>query len=429
METALVDCAGCRLAMGFEWSVDGEKKTVKEITSQGSVLGADIIATRGRQFGLGRSDLTDSEPYFEAKAAASWLDPPEQSFVVRLHLKDFKGYDLWWVFARLNGVNIGMGDTVFRDVDSAAACMEDLRRLLPNGSAFENELALDGIEDSEAWIQACLHKPGPLGMLMASGACRKLANYHGMGIFYVEITFIAVLLTGLLVWGAISLKDYLTAKGVTQASRIVENQRRLRREFIKKHPEKVWDTPWVEVQVPEAAGRSCLGMVESTPIAMGGWKWRSSECRFSKGTTTAKAEYSVTAVSTYFGLPKGTVVSPNKPRVMEETRKVKGNPIIGDPLDYTKFFTKKYIETWFLQHGQIHKVKTSIKFRPKEKLTEKNIGTFECPWARGDFTMKNVPTAGLQTALRPLAKLPGVSVRSMKRMGLLWEVKGEIYGK
>lgn len=430
MRTSVIELNNRKWALGFDWSVPGEKKSFRQIVSEGSLLSADIIATRGGQQGFGASDTEDPGPYYESRSAAAWLEPEEKSFIVCLHLKDYRGLDTWWVFARLDGFNIaGLGDRIYQNEYAAAEGIEDIKKLLPTEARFELETTITGLEEAEQWLSERLRTPNFLDVVMARGAARKLAGYHGLSFFYIEV-FLLLLVVGFGVWkGAVTLKDYLTEQGVTQAAKVVEKQHQLRREFIRKHPEKVWDTGWVDVEPAETAGGTCLDIVGATPIALGGWKYRGSECHYKNDTTTARAKYAQTPLSTYFGLPRGTSFNPKKPKEMQESRKSRNNPVQGKDLDWTHFFGQPYLETWFLQFSQIYKVQAVVRFRTREKITEKNVGTFECPWARGDWTIRNVPTRALLETMKPLEKLPGMAVRSMKYNMHTWEIQGEVYGK
>ena len=455
MRTCLVEVDGVAFAIGFDWSAAGPALPSARVREEGAQLGADLVvegraldaaragavpdaadlpdmgparAGAPRQYGYGACERGERALVAGTRAAAVWLAPDEPDLLACLHLRDHHDLDAWWVFARVRGAILaGYGDRVYATREEALASVAALRAFLPEGARFAEEAMAEGVDASLAWLAARLARPSVRERLLGLGQARGLSRYHGSTLLCLEAA-VACLLLALGLWQAGGVAyDWLTEQGVTRAARELAQRREARARFVREHPEAVWTAGWVGALAPAEAGRLCLAMVRETPVAAAGWKWTGSACTFRGATASVRGTYASTPLAAYLDLPDNARVDARRPREMRLAGQREGTGVTGLVEDRFRFLSEERLSAWFLQYAQKVKAPTRLRFRPREKHVEKRVGTFECPWTRGEWSVRGVPTSALGAALQPLASLPGLRVTRVAFDRRTWDVRGEVY--
>lgn len=450
MRTCLVDVEGEAFALGFDWSAAGPGRTVAQVKDEGRLLGASLVvegpARRAgpgdagsrpgatfRQYGYGDVEAAaegEAALFRGAASAAVRLCPETPGLLACLHLRDHRDLDAWWVFARLGGdILAGYGDRVHATAEEAQASVAALRTLLPEGAAFDEEVDLADADAASSWLAAHLARPKAVDRLLGRGRVRALARYHGNGLLYAEGALLCLILSLGLWQAGLAAYDWLTEQGVTEAARQLAHRRDLRRQFVERHPDKVWPAGWVGVLPPAVAGETCLALVREAAPSVAGWKWTGSACAFRGRTVTATDGYAYTPLSAYLGLPANARLDVGQPKKLELVRTRQGERVTGLPGDHPSFWSEKAVSAWFLQYAQKVRSTVNLRFRPRQRHEERRVGTFLCPWTAGEWSVDGIPTSALASALAPLAQVPGMRVTGLAFDRRTWKLRGEVYAK
>lgn len=389
--------------------------------------GANYWTRRGNQIAYGTSDGGVGKTH----SLAGWISIPYNSFIGIFPLRDEAGLPLWWLFARINGNNIGgYGDTVYESAEEAERGKQELLDLYPEHNELEDIHVCKTVGESVRFLEP-LCRVGMFSGLNGDAVIYALEKMRSRRAVVGKKVILGMLGAGAIVGVGIFAHQMLAEMGLTAAAKrssaAIEQQRRT----YSEHPEKVFKQVWQEVPVPtEIAGR-CLSGMGVIPYTVSGWKFEKAFCVVTPGPAQTKyhirRSYGQTPASSFERLPENARV--DNVKLLEIMDTLPPAPFVKNDLEYGGLMKKETIRRAFLQISQqFSGVKTQLVFKQPEKRTMGEAGTFTCPWVVGAYEISNLDMARVMLMSKILERIPGIVLKTVSTGGNGWQLKGELFG-
>lgn len=390
--------------------------------------GANYWTRRDHQAGYGTSD----RELYKTRSLAGWIEVPYSSFIGIFPLKDDGGMTIWWLFARLGGNNIGAyGDTVYESAEEAERGKQELLDLYPDHTELEEVHVFKTPQESLAFLEP-LCQVSFFSQLKSDSV---LFPVDKMWTRRAEITrkvLVASLITGVVLGGGIFVHHVLSEMGLTETAQRNAAETAAKKRMYQQHPEMIFKEVWQDAPGPQKVAASCLNGMGNMPYTVSGWAFQKAVCTMTPDPKQPKfllkRTYSQTPASSFERLPKNARV--DNVKLLEITDTLSSQPLLKNELKYPELMEKERIRRAFLQISQqYHGVRTKVIFKPQEKKTLGDAGTFTCPWVVGVFEISglNIPLVKDMSVI--LSRIPGIVLKVVNCASGHWQIKGEMYGK
>ena len=425
-----VRLAGKNWAVGIDWRPSGKLKTSAELVQKAQEMPGvkpDMIVVRGLQYGFGHSD-GNPKAYSGLQTMGGRIHLPYTSFLGSFKLADTEGKTFRWVFARVEGDNIGGFSDVCYDMENdAEEALHTLETLNP--SKFEEKAVRNSVEESEEYLAPLLGIPFS-AVFKSDCKVFSLNEFDHRREAVFKKALLACVACAILYFCFGFAKGFWDELSFSSSAKIKQARIEQRKRYLQEHPEVLFRQHWQETAKTEGTFRVCVADLLETPLVVSGWELVDAECHLAKRQAEVMRTYGHTSAAVFVPLPPGSSLDKKSAKILHIDFPSRGSPGEADVLLVWKGLPEaQSVNHMFLQLAQALEIKSTLHVAQPEKKTEPEVGTFTCPWAVGSWKLEHVPPNVLLGGVERLLKaIPGLVLESVTvDKECFWKLSGKVY--
>lgn len=410
-------------AVGMHWSrMQLQKVSRAKLVQKARKLSAsyDLMAARQRQYGFGSSEGTP-ELWANARSLAAYIQLPATSSIIGLFtLQDAMGETFWWVFARENGRNIGIGDQVFASQAEAEEEIRTLKELL--GDMAPDSITCTTFEASLEWL-APFTRVGLVAKVRRKGCLESIDKPRPKPL---RTWAVAVGLCCAAGYGINFGLDYRAEQRALEESRMSQLHKEARKNDLLADPAKHFTQTWLQKPLADQVATLCVSNMRALPTVANGWLLDTVSCLEGRNLQISwkhegNADYVALPPEAHLQSPKVAVsrqplgITPRAPRLFQE---------------HSRLLTQEMGTRQLFQLCQMTGTKLRLSFKNPEKRIIDKI-EIVAPWVQGTWELSELPGILLEEPAlsQLLAELPGLTLETISMKNDEWSFKGHIYAK
>lgn len=410
-------------AVGLHWMPPTVKRPSREeltLSAENLSPDFDMLAMRHHQTGFGASG-GDCAQWSKVRSLAGHISLPSGLILGLFCLEDVAGEEFWWVFARRDAINVGMGDQVFSSREEANQEIKILRDTLKiSGSEGEN-VVCETPQDSSAWL-APLCGVGLREQLRGSALLRPITPRKHVGLAGYAV---AAGLGLCALWGVDQYLEYRSEQAAIEQSRLLAAAREQRRQQVLANPAAYFDPEWQKAPPVDHVGIACMDAILALPTAISGWSLESAVCN---GGSSLVVHWRHGAESSYAALPAGARLESPTRAVVRSSVPVSLKSRSGQ--SHAGLETQEEAKRFLYQICQTTGTRLRLSFQPPQKKSVDKV-EITAPWVKGSWELSSIaPALMLSPGLsQVLVDLPGLTLDGISLKNESWTFQGRIYAK
>lgn len=410
-------------AVGMHWSrMQLQKASRAKLVQKARKLNEnyDLMASRQRQYGFGSSDGAP-ELWAKARSLAAYIQLPATSSIIGLFtLQDAMGETFWWVFARENGRNIGLGDQVFTSQVAAEEEIRTLKELL--GDMAPDSITCATFEASLEWLSP-FTSVSLAAKLRRKGCLEPIDRPRSTPL---RTWGVALGLCCAVGYGANFWLDYQAEQRAQEEKLLSKSQKEARKNALLADPAKHFTQAWLQKPLADQVAALCVQTMRELPTVANGWMLDTVSCQEGRSLQISwkhegNADYVALPPQAHLQSPKVAVsrqalsITTRAPRVFQ---------------DHSRLLPQEMATRHLFQLCQMTGTKLRLSFKNPEKRTIDKVEVV-APWAQGAWELSELPGILLEEASlsQLLAELPGLTLENISMKNDEWSFKGHIYAK
>lgn len=410
-------------AVGMHWSrMQLQKASRAKLAQKARKLNAnyDLMASRQRQYGFGSSDGTP-ELWTKARSLAAYIQLPATSSIIGLFtLQDAMGETFWWVFARENGRNIGLGDQVFTSQAAAEEEIHSLKELL--GDTAPDSISCTTFEASLEWLSP-FTRVGLAAKLQRKGCLESIDQPRSTPL---RTWAIAVGLCCAASYGVSFWLDYRAEQHALEDARMSQLHKEARKNDLLADPAKHFTQAWLQKPLADQVAALCVNNMRALPAVANGWLLDTVTCQEGR---SLQISWKHEGNADYVALPSKANLQSSKAAVSREPLGITTRaPRVFQ--DHSRLLTQEMATRHLFQLCQLTGTKLRLSFKAPEKRTIDKV-EIVAPWVQGTWELSELPGILLEepSLSQLLAELPGLTLETITMKNDEWSFKGHIYAK